>query len=487
MSEPPTHDGLPEDLTCSHCGATASGSSVVDLEYRCPDCGTDLAHLDLAPNGMVRAVLGWLRRPGDVLHERYRIRGLLGKGGFAATYLVEDLRLNGKRRAAKEIPSIFFDERETEILSRLHHPALPDISDRFSSGEMVYLILEFGGDRTLESVWKAEGGPVPLEKLRPWIDQLCDALSYLHAQTPPIVHRDLKPANILLDEADRVMIIDFGIAKEASPDMATRTVARSVSHGFSPPEQALGTGTDERSDVYALGATLYALLTGELPPPAHERVAGAEMRAPRVINPALPAAVEAAILKALDLNISRRHASIEDFRTAISADRSDRVTSPASVGSPRTVAIDGLALGERPAPPPDVGGEIDGGAAPAEVRLRRMRPVLWLAGLTSTVLVAALVFWTLGRGAETTHEKSEQRGPPIAATPEPGDEATPVPAPPPAKPRAKQERGAMEELSNLRPQHPEPPPVAIPAKQPPRSDGPKWGDPVRQRDIKVIN
>jgi serine/threonine-protein kinase len=348
---------------------------------------------------------------------------------------------------------------------------------------MVYLVLEFGGDRTLESVWKAEGGPVPLAKLRPWIDQLCDALSYLHAQTPPIVHRDLKPANILLDEADRVMIIDFGIAKEASPDMATRTVARSVSHGFSPPEQALGTGTDQRSDVYALGATLYALLTGELPPPAHERVAGAEMKAPRAINPALPAGAEAAILKALDLNISRRHASIEDFRRAISADRSDRLAAGASLGSPRTVAIDGLTLGDHPAPPTGLGAEDHGRVTPAGGRPRRVTPLLWLAGLTGSLLVAAFVFWTLGRGAETPPQDRSQDEPPLASATEPAAqeplrvEPTPVP----------QHGSASEELRKLREPYTETPSTATPTRKPSGSSGDAGFRARVVRDVKIAN
>src|SRR4029077_6798702 len=118
-----------------------------------------------------------------------------------------------------------------------------------------------------------------------WMRQLCDVLSYLHELDPPVVHRDLKPENILLDERDRIMLIDFGIAKASGDFAVTRTVARSSSHGFSPPEQVLGAGTDERSDVYSLGATMYALLTGKAPPPAHERVAGSELAPPRSLAP----------------------------------------------------------------------------------------------------------------------------------------------------------------------------------------------------------
>jgi serine/threonine-protein kinase len=107
--------------------------------------------------------------------------------------------------------------------------------------------------------------------------QLCEVLTYLHTREPPIIHRDLKPENILLDEHERIMLIDFGIAKQSVASELTRTLGRAASHGFSPPEQAMGTGTDQRSDIYSLAATIYFVLTGVVPPAAHERVSGHEL------------------------------------------------------------------------------------------------------------------------------------------------------------------------------------------------------------------
>src|SRR4029453_5038441 len=108
----------------------------------------------------------------------------------------------------------------------------------------------------------------------------------------PVVHRDLKPANMLLDEHDRVMLIDFGIAKVSLGVEGTRTMARAATHGFSPPEQVLGTGTGPPSDVYALGATMYALLPGTVPPPAHARLTGTEVVSARSLCAAIPADLE---------------------------------------------------------------------------------------------------------------------------------------------------------------------------------------------------
>jgi serine/threonine-protein kinase len=245
---------------------------------------------------------------------------VLGKGGFGATYLVEDLRLSGKRRAIKEVPELLFDEYETTLLSRLNHPSIPDIIDRSIVDGMVYLVLEFGGSRTLGGERKQyQDRRIPQAKLLPWMRQLCEVLIYLHSQDPPIIHRDLKPDNILLDEIGRIMLIDFGIAKESKPATMTRTIGRAATHGFSPPEQAMGTGTDERSDIYALAATFYALLTGENPPAAHERVAGKELVPPSQIVPDISPRLEAAILQALNLNVNHRQQTMKEFSLALEA------------------------------------------------------------------------------------------------------------------------------------------------------------------------
>ena len=302
---------------CPKCEAVNAERAVIQGEYRCTSCGFELAHLDIAANGAVRGVFGWLRAAGDTIQDRYRVRSVLGKGGFGATYLVDDLRLNGKRRALKEVPELLFDEYETALLSRLQHPSIPDIIDRFTAGGMVYLTLEFGGSRTLASERNRQGGRIPFATLLPWMRQLCMVLTYLHTQDPPIIHRDLKPENILLDEGGRIMLIDFGIAKEATPSGMTRTLGRAATHGFSPPEQVMGTGTDQRSDVYALGATCYALLTGESPPAAHERVAGKELRPPGELSPEIPEEFAAALLQALSLNVNHRQQSVAEFSRMI--------------------------------------------------------------------------------------------------------------------------------------------------------------------------
>ncbi|WP_054774541.1 serine/threonine protein kinase [Methylogaea oryzae] len=197
---------------CSKCETRNTEAEAAANLYRCIGCGQDLAHVDTAPNGAVRGIFGWLKQENDLIGDRYRVKTVLGKGGFGATYLVEDQRVNGKRRALKEIPELLFDEYEVSLLSSLEHPAIPDIADRFTEAGMVYLVLKFGGNRTLQSECRRMNG-IPYATLKPWALELGNVLSYLHSRTPPIIHRDLKPENVLLDEGDRVMLIDFGIAK----------------------------------------------------------------------------------------------------------------------------------------------------------------------------------------------------------------------------------------------------------------------------------
>lgn len=304
----------PEFHVCPACGTVNELDALVKREYRCSQCSLELAHLDVAANGVIRGIFGWLRGVGDTIEDRYQVKSVLGKGGFGATYLVDDLRLSGKRRAIKEVPELLFDEYETTLLSRLNHPSIPDIIDRSVVEGMVYLVLEFGGSRTLGGERKQyPERRIPLVKLLPWMRQLCEVLIYLHSQDPPIIHRDLKPDNILLDETGRIMLIDFGIAKESKPATMTRTLGRAATQGFSPPEQAMGTGTDERSDIYALAATFYALLTGENPPAAHERVAGKELVPPSQIVFNISPQLEVAILQALNLNVNHRQQTMKEF------------------------------------------------------------------------------------------------------------------------------------------------------------------------------
>jgi eukaryotic-like serine/threonine-protein kinase len=160
---------------CPRCESTQSSESFAASDHICPRCGLQVAHLEWGSPGAPRRVLGWLRGKGDLLHGRYKMTGVLGCGGFAAAYVADDQLLKGKRWALKEIPNSQYDQSEADLLSRLSHPAIPDIADRFESNGMVYLALKFGGDLTLQDERKRRGGTVPLAVIVAWTRQLTDS------------------------------------------------------------------------------------------------------------------------------------------------------------------------------------------------------------------------------------------------------------------------------------------------------------------------
>lgn len=262
--------------------------------------------------------------PGQILKERYRIVELLGEGGFGAVYRAWDMNLNGPC-AVKES----FDvspaaqsqfAREASILFNMRHPNLPRVFDSFSlPGQGRYLVMDYIQGEDLDHMIERTGMALTESQALPWIIQVCDALSYLHSQNPPVIHRDIKPANIRITPDGQAMLVDFGIAKMYNPELKTTVGARAVTPGFSPPEQYGQGATDAQSDVYALGATLYALLTGQMPPDSVDLLAGnAAPPAPaRVQNPTISSGVSAAIEKAMQLSKTQRYRSAAEFKAAL--------------------------------------------------------------------------------------------------------------------------------------------------------------------------
>ncbi len=275
-----------------------------------------------------------LLAPGTVLHARYRILAPIGQGGMGAVYRAADLRLEGRICAVKEIltapdlpPELqaqaqqqFY--REASILARLDHPNLPKVSDYFTEGGREYLVMDYvaGPDlrQVLEEARRA-GQMLEEERVLGWAMQLCDALSYLHSQDPPILHRDIKPSNIKETARGFIKLVDFGLVKLLTPDDA-RTITVLQGRGtvaYTPLEQYGGdTGhTDPRSDIYALGATLYHLLTGQPPADARERFLRPEsLIPPRTLNPRISPTTERAILAAMAMHPDDRPPHMEAFR-----------------------------------------------------------------------------------------------------------------------------------------------------------------------------
>ncbi len=276
---------------------------------------------------------------GAVLRDRYVITDLVGQGGMGAVYKADDLRLRGRVCAVKEVlPELISapgaeDQahqqfyREASILSQLDHPNLPKVSDFFEQDRREYLVMDFvPGQDLRQLIEDARRRDTFLEEdaVIGWIDQLCDALTYLHTQDPQVLHRDIKPSNIKLTPRGVVKLVDFGLVKLVQPD-ESRTVTVVQGRGtvaYTPLEQYGGdTGhTDARSDVFSLGATLYHLLTGQAPADAKQRfLTPGALTPPRDINKRVSPHVERAMLAAMAQHPNDRPASAEDFRRMLRA------------------------------------------------------------------------------------------------------------------------------------------------------------------------
>jgi eukaryotic-like serine/threonine-protein kinase len=256
--------------------------------------------------------------------ERYVIESLLGKGGFGAVYLVRNRYVKESLFALKEIIDPNKNDRErfifeAEVLKRLNHRALPHVYKVFEYEKLkrVYMLMDYIEGQNLDILLKEQPGrrfslPLVLAVMKP----IVDALIYLHSQNPPIVHRDIKPSNIIVStRGGEAVLVDFGLAKEYIEDNTT-TIIRHGSPGYAAPEQ-YGSGTNPRTDIYGLGATLYTLLTGTIPIDAIARVTGSKGIDPLVpihlVVPSVSWANAMAIEKAMSISSDDRFNSVEDF------------------------------------------------------------------------------------------------------------------------------------------------------------------------------
>lgn len=271
---------------------------------------------------------------GETLQNgRYRIRKQLTQGGMGRVYLAIDHNLSEQRVAIKENletnPATQEQFRqEAMLLARLTHPNLPRVTDHFiePTGRQ-YLVMDYIDGEDLREIMQARKGPLPEAEVLPWIGKVMDALIFMHGwidpvtgKASPIIHRDIKPGNIKRTLDGRIVLVDFGIAKYYQDDGATHISARAVTPGYSPNEQYVG-GTDARSDVYALGATLYTLLTGERPPDAPALGSGLRLPEPRRRNPQISRNTERVILRAMKAQPDERYQSIQEMHAALTGAR----------------------------------------------------------------------------------------------------------------------------------------------------------------------
>ncbi|MGQ9908838.1 MAG: protein kinase domain-containing protein [Candidatus Flexifilum sp.] len=263
-------------------------------------------------------------RANAVLHNRYKITGVLGGGGMGTVYQARDLNFGEvtKLVAIKEMQTIANDNalrqsmlktfrREANLLAMLSHPAIPKIFDFFDISDRAYLVMEYINGSDLELLL-SKTKELPIDKLIDWAIDLCDVLDYLHSQKPdPIVFRDMKPSNVMIDNLGRVRLIDFGIAKAFISGVKNTMIG---TEGYSAPEQYKG-DVSPQSDIYSLGATLHQLLTRKDPrlePPFsfHERPI------PQY-NPNAPEGLVQIVEKALAYNAVDRWKSCYEMKQAL--------------------------------------------------------------------------------------------------------------------------------------------------------------------------
>lgn len=266
-------------------------------------------------------------KAGEILQGRYRIERQIGAGGMGAVFVATDERF-GSTVAIKE--TLFSDERllkaferEARLLNSLRHAALPKVSDHFVEENGQFIVMEYIAGDDLSEMMEKRGAAFPLEDVLNWADQLLDALDFLHTQEMPVIHRDIKPQNLKLTPRGQIILLDFGLAKGSVTNAESMTAAKSVfgySRNYASLEQIQGTGTDPRSDLYSLAATLYHLMTGAPPSDALTRamsVLNGE-KDPLIpahrINPQIPAGVSVELNRAMALNANHRPSSAAAMR-----------------------------------------------------------------------------------------------------------------------------------------------------------------------------
>ncbi|MFC5531901.1 serine/threonine-protein kinase [Cohnella yongneupensis] len=208
-----------------------------------------------------------LLKAGDIYAGRYRVLMQIGKGGMGRVYLAEDMRLNGKTVALK-LTKPLPEERdsflsEAKLMCGLAHSNLPAIVDYYPPGAngLACIVMDYIAGDTLAERFERFGLRLPFRMLLRYLLQLCEVLAYLHQQCPPIVFRDLKPSNVLIDRRDQAVLVDFGIARRYREGESSDTLQLGTP-GFAAPEQLRNEQSDARTDLYALGALAYFLLTG---------------------------------------------------------------------------------------------------------------------------------------------------------------------------------------------------------------------------------
>lgn len=416
---------------------------------------------------------------GRVIRERYIVEDLLGKGGFSAVYLVRDARVKQNLFALKEVVDPEKKDRtrflfEGELLRRLEHRALPRVYRTFEdeAQRRAYMLMDYIAGPNLEMLRNEQPGKrFSLPRVLTIMAPIMDAAGYLHKQDPPIIHRDIKPSNIICPvSGDEAVLVDFGIAKEFNPE-STTTAVRYCTPGFGAPEQ-YRIGTNTRTDIYGLAATLYTLLTGVTPTDALYRMTCFGMGEADPLDPinkhlpSIPQHIADAIHRALAVNSNDRFATVDEFWQALNAPIDDPATSPTLPGIP--------IVSKKPAIVPQQLAKVSSAATVYVKALprRRSRKRFMLLAL---ILVALLTSASIGAGI-WLYNASHPASHPTAQMLNPGPYPTvTAPTSPPTRPTtvSKRPSKATPSPTTIAGQHPgaHPTPTSIPTSTPTKGPG----------------
>ena len=259
--------------------------------------------------------------PGTAIGGHYVIDGLINRGGFGAVYRGIDSSEGDRLCAIKETYDVTPTARrralmEAAVLFTVKSKHLPRVYDAFEADGRFYLVMQLIEGKTLQQLLRLQGRPCSEQDVVNWLIPTMHVLNELHSRNPAVIHRDIKPGNIILTPDQTAVLVDFGLTKLYDPNSDTQTIVRAVSGGYSPIEQYVGK-TSPQSDIYAMAATMYFLLTLKLPPESVNRSYRDELIAPRLLNPMLSPNLERVLLKAMSVDADQRYRSMDEFARAL--------------------------------------------------------------------------------------------------------------------------------------------------------------------------